>query len=125
MELVNSNALEKTAPKAPAGRPSALAFVTDAESETILQGAFLDAAPISRKLGKLISFVGARGGVGTSTMAVNLSCYFAHQKARRVALLDLDLHNGVCSLMLNLPTSSGLRDALENPSRVDSLFLER
>jgi len=224
MELVHSSTLEKTAAKAPAGRPAALAFVTDAESEAVLQGAFLedspgtifrgnitkavehltgarsprilvvdisdvalpvtevhhladvcepgvsvivvgtrnevglyrdllqagvseyivkpltpdlvakalntathgvDAAPISRKLGKLIAFVGARGGVGTSTLAVNLAWYFAHQKARRVGLLDLDLHNGVCSLMLNLPTSSGLRDALENPSRVDSLFLER
>jgi pilus assembly protein CpaE len=84
-----------------------------------------DAAPISRKLGKLVAFVGARGGVGTSTMAVNLSWYLAHQQARRVALVDLDLHNGVCGLMLNLAPSSGLRDALENPSRVDSLFLER
>jgi pilus assembly protein CpaE len=84
-----------------------------------------DAAPISRKLGKLVVFVGARGGVGTSTMAVNLSWYLAHQQTRRVALVDLDLHNGVCGLMLNVAPSSGLRDALENPSRVDSLYLER
>jgi pilus assembly protein CpaE len=84
-----------------------------------------DAAPISRKLGKLVAFVGARGGVGTSTMAVNLAWYLAHDQTRRVALVDLDLHNGVCGLMLSLGPSSGLRDALENPSRVDSLFLER
>lgn len=58
-------------------------------------------APISRKLGKLIAFVGARGGVGTSTMAVNLSWYLANCHARRVALIDFDLHNGVCNLMLN------------------------
>jgi pilus assembly protein CpaE len=90
---------------------------------TAVHGA--DAVPISRKLGKLIAFVGARGGVGTSTMAVNLAWYFAHQQARRVALVDLDLHNGACSLMLNLAPSSGLRDALENPLRVDSLFIER
>jgi pilus assembly protein CpaE len=90
---------------------------------TIKNGA--DAAPISRKVGKLITFVGARGGVGTSTLAVNLSWHLANRLGRRVALLDLDLHNGVCSLMLNLPPSSGLRDALENPLRVDSLFLER
>ena len=82
-------------------------------------------APISRKLGKLIAFVGARGGVGTSTMAVNLSWYLANRHARRVALIDFDLHNGVCNLMLNLAPSDGLHDALENPMRVDSLFLER
>jgi pilus assembly protein CpaE len=81
--------------------------------------------PISRKLGKMIGVVGARGGVGTSTMAVNLAWYLANRQVRRVALVDLDLHNGVCSLMLNVPPSGGLRDALENPLRVDTLFLER
>jgi pilus assembly protein CpaE len=82
-------------------------------------------AQISRKLGKLIAFVGARGGVGTSTLAVNLSWYLANRQGRRVALVDLDLHTGMCNLMLNLAPSSGLHDALENPLRVDSLFLER
>lgn len=85
----------------------------------------VDATPISRKLGKIVAFVGARGGVGTTTMAVNLAWYFADRQARRVALLDLDLHNGVASLMLNLPPSTGLRDALANPLRIDTLFLER
>lgn len=84
-----------------------------------------DPVPISRKLGKLIAFVGARGGVGTSTMAVNLAWYLANRQARRVALIDLDLQSGVCGLLLNVPASGGLRDALEHPSRVDSLFLER
>jgi pilus assembly protein CpaE len=84
-----------------------------------------DATPISRKLGKLIATVGARGGVGASTVAVNLAWHFANRSTRRVALVDLDLHHGACSLMLNLAPSSGLRDALENPLRIDSLFLER
>jgi pilus assembly protein CpaE len=84
-----------------------------------------DTAPISRKLGKLVVVAGARGGVGTSTIAVNAAWYFANRHARRVALVDLNLHNGSCSLMLNLAASSGLRDALDNPLRIDSLFLER
>lgn len=84
-----------------------------------------EATPISRKLGKLIALTGARGGVGTSTMVVNLAWYLANRHARRVALVDLDLHNGVCSLLLNVTPSAGLRDALENPARVDNLFLER
>jgi pilus assembly protein CpaE len=84
-----------------------------------------EATPISRKLGKVVAFIGARGGVGASTMAVNLAWYLANRQARRVALVDLDLHSGVCSLMLNVPPSGGLRDALENPLRVDGLFLER
>jgi pilus assembly protein CpaE len=90
---------------------------------TALGGA--EATPISRKLGKVVGLVGARGGVGTSTIAVNLAWYLANRQVRRVALVDLDLHNGVCSLALNVPPSGGLREALENPLRVDSLFLER
>jgi pilus assembly protein CpaE len=224
MELLNPTPTVEKTNKAPVGRPEALAFVTDAESETVLRSVFLEEAPgavmrgditqavqhlsgtrsprilvvdisdvglpvtevhrladvcepgvsvivigtrnevglyrdlqqagvadyivkpltaqliaralnfvkrgaepapISRKLGKLIAFVGARGGVGTSTMAVNLSWYLANRQARRVALVDLDLHNGTCNLMLNLAPSGGLYDALENPLRVDSLFLER
>jgi pilus assembly protein CpaE len=84
-----------------------------------------DATPISRKLGKLIAVIGARGGVGTSTVAVNLAWHFAHKQGRRVALLDLDLHHGVCGLMLNVTPSGGLHEALDNPLRVDNLFLER
>jgi pilus assembly protein CpaE len=90
---------------------------------TALGGA--EATPISRKLGKVVGLVGARGGVGTSTIAVNLAWYLANRQVRRVALVDLDLHNGVCSLALNVPPSGGLWEALENPLRVDSLFLER
>jgi pilus assembly protein CpaE len=81
--------------------------------------------PISRKLGKVIGMVGARGGVGTSSVAVNLAWHLANRQARRVAVVDLDLHNGVCSMMLNVQPSSGLREALENPLRVDPLFIER
>jgi pilus assembly protein CpaE len=81
--------------------------------------------PISRKLGRVVACIGARGGVGTSTVAVNLAWHIANRQMRRVALVDLDLYNGVCSLALNIPPSGGLREALENPLRIDTLFLER
>jgi pilus assembly protein CpaE len=84
-----------------------------------------EATPISQKLGKLVALTGARGGVGTSTLAVNLAWHLANRQGRRVALVDLDLQNGDCSLMLNVQPTSGLREALENPLRVDSTLLER
>src|SRR5229473_503475 len=68
---------------------------------------------------------GARGGVGTTTLAVNLAWYLANRQARRVALVDLDLQSGDCALLLNIKPSPGLRDALANPLRIDSLLLER
>ncbi len=80
---------------------------------------------ISQKLAKLVAFIGARGGVGTSTLAVNMAWYLANRQNRRVALLDLDLHTGDCGLMLNLKATPGLREALENPIRIDNVFVER
>jgi len=84
-----------------------------------------EGSPISRKLGKMVAVVGARGGVGATTLAMNLAWYLANRRNRRVLLLDLDLQNGDCALALNLKPTPGLREALVNPLRIDSVFLER
>jgi len=65
-----------------------------------------DGSPISRKLGRLVGVVGARGGVGTTTLAIHLASYLADRQNRRVILLDLDLHTGDCALTLNLTRPS-------------------
>jgi pilus assembly protein CpaE len=80
---------------------------------------------ISQKLGKLVACIGARGGVGTTTIAVGLAWYLANQQSRRVALLDLDLQHGACALALNMRPTAGLREALVNPGRIDPIFIER
>jgi pilus assembly protein CpaE len=77
------------------------------------------------KLGKMVSFIGARGGVGTTTLAANLAWHLANRQSRRVALVDLDLQHGDCNLLFNTNTTPGLRDALANPLRLDPLLLER
>jgi pilus assembly protein CpaE len=79
---------------------------------------------ISSKRGKMVAVVGARGGVGTTTLAINLAWYLANRQSRRVLLLDLDLQTGDCALALNLEPTPGLREALTNPMRIDSVFLE-
>jgi pilus assembly protein CpaE len=84
-----------------------------------------EGSPISRKLGKLITVVGARGGVGATTLAINLAWYLANRQNRRVLLLDLDLQTGDCGLGLNLEPTPGLREALANPARIDNVFIER
>ena len=80
---------------------------------------------VTLKLGKMIAVIGARGGVGTTTVAVNLAWSLANRQARRVALVDLDMQSGDCALLLNVKPSPGLRDALANPLRIDNLLLER
>ena len=75
--------------------------------------------------GRVVSITGVRGGVGASTLAVNLAWYFGVEASRHTLLADADLHRGVCAMLLGVPIGSGLRAAMENPQRVDQLFVER
>ena len=69
--------------------------------------------------------IGTRGGVGASTIATSLAWQFATKKAKPTALLDLDIHFGTGALALDLEPGRGLADAIDNPSRIDGLFIER
>src|SRR5439155_24069143 len=76
-------------------------------------------------LGQVVVFIGSRGGVGATTSAVACAWLLAAERRGRVALIDLDLHFGTVALKLDLDPGSGLCEALEQPSRIDSLFIER
>ena len=69
--------------------------------------------------------VGTRGGVGASTLATSLSWLFSEHHQSPTALLDLDVHFGTGALALDLEPGRGLTDAIDNPSRIDGLFIER
>jgi pilus assembly protein CpaE len=83
------------------------------------------AATGGRRTGKLIIVLGVRGGVGTTTVAVNAAWYFSEVRERRVALFDPDLQSGDAALQLDVAPNHALREALDHPDRVDDLFLER
>jgi pilus assembly protein CpaE len=76
-------------------------------------------------LGQVIVFMGSRGGIGATTSAVSCAWLLAAEQGERIALVDLDLSFGTVALKLDLDPGSGLCEALEQPSRIDSLFIER
>jgi pilus assembly protein CpaE len=73
----------------------------------------------------MATVVGVRGGVGASTIATSLAWLLGDKSHRSTALLDLDIHFGTGALALDLEPGRGLTDAIENPSRIDGLFIER
>lgn len=82
------------------------------------------ASGLEMQAGKVIAVIGARGGVGASTVATNLAV--SVQQARHhesVALVDLDVHGGELRLFLDLPASQGLTHLTKDISRLDETIL--
>ena len=73
----------------------------------------------------MVVVCGARGGVGSTTIAVALAHELSRVTKGHVSLLDLHLQNGSTAVMVGGRPGQGLRIALEDPTRADALFLER
>lgn len=73
----------------------------------------------------MTAVIGARGGVGASALAASLAWLMSDTHKWSTAMLDLDIHFGTGALSLDLEPGRGLTDAIDNPSRIDGLFIER
>lgn len=83
------------------------------------------AKPLAAPLGRVIAFMGAKGGVGSSTLAQNVSWTLATAEGLDTVLADLDLAFGCAGLNFNQEVPPGLAEILGQPDRVDAMLLER
>lgn len=81
--------------------------------------------PSAPPIGKTMAFVGARGGVGSSTLAHNVGWCTAEEFKSDTVILDLDLPFGTASLDFDEEASAGLVEALSSPERLDDVLLDR
>ncbi|HVI52745.1 MAG TPA: AAA family ATPase [Candidatus Sulfotelmatobacter sp.] len=77
------------------------------------------------RTGKVVACIGARGGAGATTVAVNLAWSLANQQHRRVALIDLDPHGGPANVLLGTQSNEGLADVLKNVNNLDPHYVNR
>jgi pilus assembly protein CpaE len=89
----------------------------------VISGLYLgaDSAPI----GRVVAFIGARGGVGASTLAHNVGWCIAEGLHINTTIIDLDLPFGTVGLNFNEEPSQGVADALTAPERLDDVLLDR
>jgi pilus assembly protein CpaE len=81
--------------------------------------------PKAAPLGRVMSFVGAKGGVGSSTIAHNIAWAISQRQSIDTIITDLDLAFGTAALNFNQDGSGGIMDALGQPDRVDSTLIDR
>jgi pilus assembly protein CpaE len=85
----------------------------------------LFSAPDAKPVGRVIAVVGAKGGVGASTVAHNLGWAIARDLALDSVVTDLDLAFGTAGLDYNQDPPQGIADAVFSPERVDHAFVDR
>jgi pilus assembly protein CpaE len=83
------------------------------------------ANPGAKPLGRAIAFIGAKGGVGASTIAHNLAYTIARQLMVESVIVDMDLPYGTAGLDFNQDPPQGILEAAFDPGRVDSNMIER
>jgi pilus assembly protein CpaE len=85
----------------------------------------LFSAPDVKPLGRIIAVVGAKGGVGASTIAHNVAWAIARDLQLDTVICDLDLAFGTAGLDFNQDPPQGIADAVFSPDRVDNAFIDR
>jgi pilus assembly protein CpaE len=85
----------------------------------------LFSAPDAKAVGRIIAVIGAKGGVGASSVAHNVAWAVARELRLDTVVVDLDLGFGTAGLDYNQDPPQGIADAVFSPDRVDNAFIDR
>ena len=88
-----------------------------------LSGLF--SSPDAKPVGRVVAVVGAKGGVGASTVTHNIAFSVARDLMLDAVVTDLDLAFGTAGLDFNQDPPQGIAEAVFSPDRIDTAFVDR
>jgi pilus assembly protein CpaE len=102
-------------------------FAPEAMAEALVRAAVRRAGVrgAKKKDGRLLVFLGAKGGSGVTTIGCNFAVALAQESGQSVLLIDLDLPLGDAALNLGISSQYSTANAIQNSSRLDANFLNK
>ncbi|WP_254634084.1 CpaE family protein [Mesorhizobium sp. GbtcB19] len=100
-----------------------IAPVSMTDIVSVVSSIFVD--PESEPIGRSIAFIGAKGGVGSSTIAHNVAWAMSSLFKSEVVIADLDLAFGTANINFDQDPAQGIAEAVFSPERVDEVYLDR
>ncbi|MDZ7822652.1 MAG: CpaE family protein [Ahrensia sp.] len=100
-----------------------VAPVSIADLMLVITNLFVD--PDAEPLGKTIAFMGAKGGVGSSTLAHNVAWSISTIFQNEVVVADMDLPFGTANINFDQDPAQGIAEAVFSPDRIDETYLDR
>jgi len=100
-----------------------VAPVTIADLMNVVSTLFID--PDAEPLGRSVAFVGAKGGVGSSTIAHNVSWAISTLFQSEVVIADMDLAFGTANINFDQDPAQGIAEAVFSSDRIDEVYLDR
>jgi len=106
-----------------AGVTEVVTNITEDELRNAI-GRLIASHPLAARAGQAYAFLGAKGGVGTTTVAVNVATALAKLDPRSTLLIDLHVTNGDAAVFLGAEPRFSIVDAMENTHRLDESFFK-
>ncbi|HEV7253276.1 MAG TPA: CpaE family protein [Mesorhizobium sp.] len=100
-----------------------VAPISMADIVAVITALFVD--PEAEPLGRSIAFIGAKGGVGSSTLAHNAAWAISSLFGSEVVVADMDLPFGTANINFDQDPAQGIAEAVFSPERIDEVYLDR